>query len=135
MLLIYCPYCGEDRPEPEFRHAGEAYISRPPAGTDPEASIGQAVYLRTNNRGIVHERWRHLHGCGRFFNAARHSVSDRFLAFTKSGDPKPDLDDEVDLTPDPLAAGATSAREGANAIKADASPPETDHTEGRESGR
>lgn len=29
MLLIHCPYCEEDRPELEFRGAGEAHIARP----------------------------------------------------------------------------------------------------------
>src|SRR5215217_3661181 len=29
MLLIPCPYCGEDRPEIEFRNGGEAHIARP----------------------------------------------------------------------------------------------------------
>jgi hypothetical protein len=29
MLLIRCPYCEEERPELEFRHAGEAHIVRP----------------------------------------------------------------------------------------------------------
>ena len=29
MLLIHCPYCEEERPELEFRGAGEAHIARP----------------------------------------------------------------------------------------------------------
>ncbi|TIS01342.1 MAG: sarcosine oxidase subunit delta, partial [Mesorhizobium sp.] len=29
MLLIRCPYCEEERPELEFRNAGEAHIARP----------------------------------------------------------------------------------------------------------
>jgi hypothetical protein len=29
MLLIHCPYCEEERPELEFRNAGEAHIERP----------------------------------------------------------------------------------------------------------
>src|SRR5690606_8511188 len=28
MLLIHCPYCGEERPELEFRNAGEAHVVR-----------------------------------------------------------------------------------------------------------
>ena len=28
MLLIHCPYCEEERPELEFRNAGEAHIAR-----------------------------------------------------------------------------------------------------------
>ena len=29
MLLIYCPYCQEERSELEFRDAGDAHIARP----------------------------------------------------------------------------------------------------------
>jgi sarcosine oxidase subunit delta len=39
----------------------------------------------------VFERWRHIHGCARFFNAARDSVSDKFIVTYKAGEPKPDL--------------------------------------------
>ena len=31
MLLIHCPYCEEERPELEFRNAGEAHIARSPS--------------------------------------------------------------------------------------------------------
>ncbi|NDV85837.1 sarcosine oxidase subunit delta [Aurantimonas aggregata] len=91
MLLIHCPYCEDDRPELEFRHAGEAHVSRPSQTVEPGRAVAEALYLRTNTRGVVFERWRHVHGCGRFFNAARHSVSDAFLAFYKAGEKRPDI--------------------------------------------
>jgi sarcosine oxidase subunit delta len=91
MLLIHCPYCEEDRPELEFRHAGEAHVQRPSQSVEPGRAVAEALYLRTNTRGVVFERWRHVHGCGRFFNAARHSVSDAFLAFYKAGEAKPEI--------------------------------------------
>jgi sarcosine oxidase, subunit delta len=47
--------------------------------------------LRDNVKGLTFERWRHLNGCGRFFNAARDTVSDKFLTTYKAGLPKPDL--------------------------------------------
>ncbi|MEF2550466.1 sarcosine oxidase subunit delta [Aurantimonas sp. A2-1-M11] len=121
MLLIHCPYCEDDRPEPEFRHAGEAHVARPSPDIDAGRAVAESLYLRTNHRGVVFERWRHVHGCGRFFNAARHSVSDRFLAVYKAGEPKPNLP-EGDGSPaaDPLGAGATPVRAGANALRADA---------------
>ena len=86
MLLISCPYCGE-RPEIEFRHAGEAHIARP---ADP-ASISDTawtefLYFRSNPKGIHAERWRHLHGCGRFFNARRDTVTDKFIATYRVGE-------------------------------------------------
>ena len=42
-------------------------------------------------KGIVFERWRHIHGCGRFFNAVRHSVSDKFIATYRAGEKKPKI--------------------------------------------
>ena len=89
MLLIECPYCGE-RPEPEFVHGGQAHIARP---RDPAAVGAQQwttyLYLRDNKRGIHAERWRHTHGCGRFFNALRDTTSDQFLATYKVGEAPP----------------------------------------------
>lgn len=77
MLIVPCPHCGP-RPENEFRYAGEAHIARP---ADPEA-LGDAewadfLYMRTNPKGRHAERWRHVHGCGRFFNCVRDTVTDR----------------------------------------------------------
>ncbi len=93
MLLIRCPYCEMDRPELEFRYGGEAHIARP---QEPSAMSDEAwadfLYMRSNPKGIHVERWRHTHGCGRFFNAVRHTVTDRFLASYKAGEPKPDIE-------------------------------------------
>lgn len=92
MLMIHCPYCEEDRPELEFRGAGEAHIARPenmPEISDEE--FEKFFFIRDNQKGIVFERWRHVHGCGRFFNAARHSVSDKFIKTYKAGEPRPEL--------------------------------------------
>ena len=90
MLLIHCPYCRMDRPEPEFRYAGEAHIARPadPAVLD-DAQWAEFLYLRSNPRGVHAERWRHTHGCGRYFNSLRDTVSDRILATYRAGEAKP----------------------------------------------
>ncbi len=92
MLLVPCPYCGE-RPEVEFQYGGEAHIARPadPASTD-DATWGAFLYARTNAKGPHAERWRHVHGCGRFFNALRDTVSDRFLASYRVGEPRPGIE-------------------------------------------
>lgn len=91
MLLIACPHCGE-RPEIEFRYGGEAHVARPadPGAVSDEA-WGEYLYLRTNPKGIAFERWRHIHGCGRFFNCVRHTISDRILATYRAGEKPPDL--------------------------------------------
>ena len=90
MLLITCPYCEAARPEVEFTYAGEAHLARP---ADPSALSDDEwwhhLYVRSNPRGTHHERWRHLHGCGRFFNAVRDTVTDKFLSTYKAGLPRP----------------------------------------------
>eukprot|EP01037_Dinobryon_pediforme_P017746 gene17745-17962_t len=48
------------------------------------------MYVRGNPKGLHAERWRHM-GCGRFFNAVRHTVTDKFVTTYKSGDSMPDL--------------------------------------------
>jgi sarcosine oxidase subunit delta len=93
MLLIYCPYCEVERAETEFSCRGEAHIARPAdPGQATDEDWVEFLYMRTNAKGVAAERWRHIHGCGRFFNAVRDTVSDRFLKIYKAGEPKPDLD-------------------------------------------
>lgn len=95
MLLIRCPYCEEDRPELEFRHAGEAHLVRPTAAEEVDDETFEAfLFLRDNPKGPTFERWRHVHGCGRFFNAVRDTVSDRFVVTYKAGEAKPALEGE-----------------------------------------
>lgn len=86
MLIILCPYCGA-RPEIEFRHAGEAHIVRPadPAAL-PDAEWTEFLYFRSNPKGAHAERWRHVHGCGRFFNARRDTITDKFTAAYRVGE-------------------------------------------------
>jgi len=92
MLLIHCPYCEEERPELEFSGAGEAHIARPENMADiTDEAFEKFFFIRQNEKGIVFERWRHIHGCGRFFNAVRHSVSDKFIKTYKAGEKKPRL--------------------------------------------
>lgn len=89
MLLIDCPWCGI-RPENEFRYAGEAHIARPhdPASVD-DAAWADFLYARGNPKGRHAERWRHIHGCGRFFNCVRDTVTDQIAATYKPGEPAP----------------------------------------------
>ncbi|MBE7183279.1 MAG: sarcosine oxidase subunit delta [Methylobacterium mesophilicum] len=90
MLLIRCPYCEAERPEVEFVYAGEAHISRPQLpSTFSDEGWRDHLFIRTNPRGLHYERWRHMHGCGRFFNAARDTVSDKFALTYKAGEPRP----------------------------------------------
>jgi sarcosine oxidase, subunit delta len=89
MLLIRCPYCGP-RPELEFAYGGQAHLQRParPAELSDE-QWEEYVYIRANPRGPHAERWRHLRGCGRFFNAVRDTTTDHILATYRIGERPP----------------------------------------------
>jgi sarcosine oxidase subunit delta len=85
MLLIDCPYCGP-RPEIEFRCGGQAHIARParPAEID-DAAWAAFLFTRSNPKGVHAERWIHQHGCQRWFNALRDTMSDAFIETYKMG--------------------------------------------------
>ena len=89
MLVITCPWCGP-RDEAEFRCGGESHIARPadPAGQS-DAEWADYLYMRTNPKGTQYERWLHVHGCGRWFNVARSTVTHEILAVYRMGEPKP----------------------------------------------
>ena len=92
MLLIRCPYCGF-RPEIEFVYGGEAHIARPRSPAllnDDQWAV--FLFLRSNTKGVHCERWRHIHGCARFFNAIRDTLSDQFLMTYEIGQARPNLD-------------------------------------------
>lgn len=75
MLLINCPHCGA-RPESEFRCAGESHKVRPGPHTQvSEVEWYRYLFERTNPKGVNFERWCHVHGCGRWFNVARDTLT------------------------------------------------------------
>ena len=95
MLLIYCPYCEEERSELEFRNAGDAHIVRPANIAEiSDEEFEEYFFLRQNPKGLIYERWRHIHGCGRFFNSGRDTVCDRFHVSNNAGVPEPDRNAE-----------------------------------------
>lgn len=97
MLLIPCPYCGP-RCEIEFTYGGQAHIARPanPNGTSDE-DWAAYVFLRDNTKGVFLERWVHAHGCRKWFNVARHTVTYEILASYEAGAPPPKLDFETQV--------------------------------------
>jgi sarcosine oxidase subunit delta len=109
MLLIACPYCG-NRPETEFRCGGQAHIARPadPAALTDEQWSGY-LFVRENPRGVHAERWNHAHGCGRWFNALRDTVSDRFLETYKMGE-KPNQTESTEIGSNPVKSTQAEAR-------------------------
>jgi sarcosine oxidase subunit delta len=111
MLLITCPYCGE-RPELEFTHGGQAHIARPQKPAEVEAQAWVSfLYLRENTKGLYAERWRHTHGCGRFFNAVRDTTTDHFVAIYRMGEvPPPAVQARLRAQPVPPVADSAKGR-------------------------
>jgi heterotetrameric sarcosine oxidase delta subunit len=89
MLSVPCPWCGP-RDEIEFRFGGQAHIEYPP---DPSAlsdsEWAEFLFMRDNPRGTANERWYHVAGCRRWFNVARDTVTNEFLAVYRVGEPVP----------------------------------------------
>ena len=75
MLLIPCPWCGE-RDEIEFSYGGQAGVAYP---SDPAALSDQEwaewLFVRDNPKGRFAERWVHTHGCRRWFDLGRDTVT------------------------------------------------------------
>jgi sarcosine oxidase subunit delta len=108
MLLIRCPYCEEDRPELEFGHAGEAHIerSRDLANISAE-DMEKFLFIRDNTKGVLFERWRHIHGCARFFNCVRDTITDKIAMTYKTGEAKPS-ESTIEKAFNALKAGQSS---------------------------
>jgi sarcosine oxidase subunit delta len=80
MLLIACPWCGP-RAEIEFVWSGEAHLVRPePPRQVSDAAWGEYLYVRQNIKGAQAERWRHVHGCGQWFNMIRDTTTHQIIA-------------------------------------------------------
>ena len=70
MLILHCPNCGVDADETELSPGGEAHLTRFGPGAN-DAEFHDYLFSRENPRGVHFERWRHSHGCGKWFHAAR----------------------------------------------------------------
>ncbi len=97
MFLITCPWCGE-RDQTEFSCHGEAHIARPqhPQQLSDE-QWGDYVFFRSNTKGVHYERWVHTHGCRRWFNAARNTVTDYIYGTYKPGEPAPEICPDAEI--------------------------------------
>jgi sarcosine oxidase subunit delta len=86
MLLIDCPWCGA-RDDAEFHYGGEAHIARPlTAHKLSDAQWVDYLFLNTNTRGPYLERWQHSHGCRRWFNMARDTVTHEVIEIYPMGE-------------------------------------------------
>ncbi len=74
MLILECPCCGVLADETELAPGGEAHITR--AGPEADDDAFEAyLFARKNPKGVHFERWRHAMGCGKWFHAARDTVT------------------------------------------------------------
>jgi sarcosine oxidase subunit delta len=89
MLLIPCPWCGL-RDETEFSYGGEAHIVRP---EEPERLSDEEwadyLFMRENPRGRHLEQWVHAHGCRRWFNVERDTVTYEIKSVYRMGERPP----------------------------------------------
>ena len=74
MLLLTCPHCAVTTEETELAPGGQAHLKRfGPGSADDD--FESYMFNRTNPRGVHFERWRHAYGCGKWFIAARCTVT------------------------------------------------------------
>lgn len=74
MLILNCPCCGVDADESELAAGGEAHLKRFGPGSSDD-DFHDYLFARENPRGVHFERWRHAHGCGKWFHAARDTAT------------------------------------------------------------
>ncbi|WP_306043734.1 sarcosine oxidase subunit delta [Mameliella sp. MMSF_3455] len=70
MLTFQCPYCGVQADETELHAGGEAHLTRHGPGSS-DKDFEAYLFMRQNPKGVHFERWRHVNGCGKWFHAAR----------------------------------------------------------------
>ncbi len=113
MFVIRCPYCGE-RDLSDFAYGGEAHIARP---AEPErlsdAEWAGYVFMRSNPKGVLAERWNHQAGCRRWFNVLRNTATDDILAVYRVGEGPPEVSADLPRTP----SGEASIGSGNDAAK------------------
>ena len=74
MLTLKCPYCGVQADETELHAGGEAHLTRFGPGSSDD-DFEAYLFNRANPKGVHFERWRHAYGCGKWFHAARCTVT------------------------------------------------------------
>lgn len=74
VLVLKCPYCGVEAEETELSAGGEAHLKRFSVGSSDD-DFEAYLFKRENPKGVHFERWRHSFGCGKWFHAARCTIS------------------------------------------------------------
>jgi heterotetrameric sarcosine oxidase delta subunit len=80
MFAIDCPWCGL-RDEREFSYGAEGQITYPAEPSElTDAEWAEFVFVRSNPKGPLLERWVHTHGCRRWFERVRDTSTNEFLS-------------------------------------------------------
>jgi sarcosine oxidase subunit delta len=74
MLTMPCPFTGALLDETELHAGGEAHRKRFGPGSSDEDFEGY-MFTRENPKGVHFELWRHAYGTGKWFIAARCTVT------------------------------------------------------------
>ncbi|MFW2586665.1 sarcosine oxidase subunit delta [Sagittula sp. SSi028] len=96
MLIFTCPYCGVAAEETELTAGGEAHLTRFGPGSSDD-DFESYLFTRENPKGVHFERWRHANGCGKWFHAARCTVTlEVFGTYpAQTTQPPADLQDKI----------------------------------------
>jgi heterotetrameric sarcosine oxidase delta subunit len=113
MFVIECPWCGS-RDLSEFSYGGEAHIDRPEKSeTMSDAEWAEFVFMRSNPKGVLAERWNHAAGCRRWFNMLRNTATDDILGIYRMGEKPPEVEARLPSTP----SGEAPIGSGNDAVK------------------
>ncbi len=88
MLKFKCPNCGFIADETELVAGGEAHIARQ-ASDSSDKNFSSYLFYRKNPRGVHFERWLHQFGCGKWFIAARCTLTMEVFATYSANTLKP----------------------------------------------
>ncbi|MCK0166616.1 sarcosine oxidase subunit delta [Jannaschia sp. S6380] len=88
MLLLTCPNCDLAVEETELAPGGEAHLRRHGPGSSDD-QFEEYLFLRDNVKGVHFERWRHAHGCGKWFLAARDTATLEVFGTYSAQTPEP----------------------------------------------
>ena len=98
MLILTCPCCGVRGEETEFAGGGEAHLRRFGPGSSDD-DFHDYLFAKENPKGIHFERWRHANGCGKWFIAARDTVTLEVYGTypAQTHEPPQDIRDRISL--------------------------------------
>ena len=88
MLTLECPYCHTRADETELAPGGQAHLKRHGTGSSDD-EFETYMFARANPRGVHFERWRHAYGCGKWFLAARCTLTLEVFGTYKAQCPEP----------------------------------------------